>query len=122
MRFSIACATLLLWFLPAYANVEKTVFLAPAGTHVPAQHPNLDDLHLDVLSPLQWSLRRQLQAEFPTHNATKGIESWYLLDGLHAGQRYEVRICWRATVCWLIAPSSPTVRQHTQMTSIASHL
>lgn len=29
----------------------------------------------------------------------KGTESWFLLEGLVPGQRYEVRVCWVATVC-----------------------
>lgn len=90
--------TLLLCILPALANVEKTVFLAPPAIPVPPDHPNLDDLQLEVLSPRQSSVRLHLDAAFPSAENPKGVESWYLLDNLKQGQRHEVRICWSATV------------------------
>lgn len=100
MRPASVSVTLLLCILPgpAFANVEKTVFLAPATIHVPTDHPNLDDLQIDAFSPLQSSLRLHLDAAFPSAERSKGVESWYLLDNLNQGQRYEVRICWSATV------------------------
>ena len=98
MRAASVYVTLPLCILPVFANVEKTVFLAPPAIHVPTDHPNLDDLQIDVLSPLQPSVRLQLDALFPNAENKKGVESWYLLDALNQGQRYEVRICWSATV------------------------
>ena len=81
------------------ANVEKTIFVAPPAISIPTAHPNLDDLSLIPLSPLHLSVRTQLNASFPTDNAANGSEHWLLLDGLSPGARYEVRICWLATVC-----------------------
>ena len=81
-----------------HGNVEKTIFLAPEAIHIPQQHPNLEDLNLEVLSPSNSRLRRQLPAAFPTPTNPKGIEAWFLLDRLTQHQRYEVRICWAATV------------------------
>jgi len=57
----------------------------------------LEDLELEVLSPQHSAVRTQLPAEFPSNSSTKGTESWFLLEGLGEGQRYEIRICWAAT-------------------------
>jgi hypothetical protein len=66
---------------------------------MPVAHPNLDDLSLIPLSPLHLSARTRLNASFPTDDAPRGSEHWLLLDGLSPAARYEVRICWLATVC-----------------------
>ena len=108
MRPASVYVTLLLCSRPAFANVEKTVFIAPPSIHVPTDHPNLDDLQLDVFSPLQSSLRLHLDAAFPSKESPKGVESWYLLDKLNQGQRYEVRICWAATVSQTVRPAAYT--------------
>lgn len=91
-------ACLFLLFSSVLANVEKAIFLAPPTTSVPQHHPNLDDLYLIPLSPPDHkSVRTHLNASFPTSDSPRGTVSWFLLDGLNAGQRYEVRICWLAT-------------------------
>lgn len=94
---------------PALGNVEKTIFLAPPSISIPSGHPNLNDLHLDVLStPLsRLSLRRQVPASFPTLTDPRGNETWLLLEGLEEGRRYEVRICWVATVRALVIHLRP---------------
>ncbi|KAE9985411.1 hypothetical protein EG327_004704 [Venturia inaequalis] len=79
------------------ANTEKTIFVAPNPTSLPNVHPGLDDLCLDVLSLNQSSLHVQLPVAFPTKAAPRGTQSWYLLDRLQPGQRYELRVCWVAT-------------------------
>ncbi|KAG9232094.1 hypothetical protein BJ875DRAFT_96803 [Amylocarpus encephaloides] len=79
------------------ANTEKVIFLGPPNINVPLDHPTIGDLHLDTLSPEHWSLRTHIRAEFPTNSSKYGHASWYLLDHLRAGQRYEVRVCWAAT-------------------------
>lgn len=93
------------------ANVEKVVFLGPKAVNIPSQHPTLSDLHLDVLDPGNsssskgWSIRTNISAAFPPKltypedENLKGKQTWLLLDNLIEGQRYEVRICWVATVC-----------------------
>ena len=81
-----------------HGNVEKTIFLAPEAIQIPQQHPNLRDLNLQVLSPSKSELRRQLPAAFPTPANPNGIAAWFLLERLTQHQRYEVRICWAATV------------------------
>ncbi|KAF2016589.1 hypothetical protein BU24DRAFT_205979 [Aaosphaeria arxii CBS 175.79] len=98
MRFIpwLCCLVTHAWTVTA--NVEKTIFLGPSPVTISNVHPNLDDLYLDSLSPLHTSaLGKQLSVQFPTGAAPRGAESWYILQGLTSGQRYEVRICWPAT-------------------------
>ena len=80
------------------ANLDKLVFLGPPPVGVAREHPNLDDLNLPQLSSSQPSLRTRVSAAFPTVEAKNGLDTWFLLDGLTEGQRYEVRISWPATV------------------------
>lgn len=54
-------------------------------------------LDLHTLSPSKLSLRLPVDAEFPFEEAPRGKGTWFYLDSLHPGQRYEVRICWLAT-------------------------
>ena len=84
--------------LAVAANTEKAIFLGPSKLQVPIEHPTLETLRLDVLSPLHLSLRTHIKAEFPTDVSKYGRPTWLLLHGLREGQRYEVRICWAATV------------------------
>lgn len=84
--------------VPAIANVEKTIFTAPDSINFGDARPNLMDLRLDILSSKRLSIRTVLPVIFPTENQPRGLSSWYTLDGLRPGQRYEVRICWAATV------------------------
>lgn len=85
------------------ANVEKAIFLGPSPvvlSVVPNAPPSLDALRLLSLLPVQSSsiVATQLPVQFPTVSGPRGLESWYLLRGLEVGRRYEVRICWPATV------------------------
>jgi hypothetical protein len=88
--------------LGVVANTEKVIFLGPSNRQVPFPHPTLGDLELETLSPQNWDLRTRIQAEFPTNASKYGQSSWILLHGLREGQRYEVRICWPATVSMLM--------------------
>lgn len=98
MHVSAWCLALLWSTLPVLANVEKTIFVAPASVAIPHHRPNLDDLHLVALSPLIRSIRYQVPVIFPTSTLPEGAEIWLLLEGLNELQRYEVRVCWAATV------------------------
>lgn len=80
------------------ANVEKTIFLAPAVATIPSEEPSLDDLGLERLSPQSPVVRTKLNASFPTTALPYGTDSWFFLENLNPGQRYEVRVCWLATV------------------------
>ncbi|PKY04764.1 hypothetical protein P168DRAFT_326553 [Aspergillus campestris IBT 28561] len=110
------------------ANVEKTIFLAPSPVLVPALTPNLDDLGLQRLSPSSSYLRTQLNASFPTthddptsdpttdhSNRDTGTDTWYFLENLTPGQRYEVRLCWLAT-----QPTKFTLTTHHPHTTIST--
>lgn len=87
------------------ANVEKAIFLGPATVNIPAQGPSLSSLSLDTLTPENTTVRTELARRFPSESGTpaateivKGETSWFILDYLTEGQRYEVRICWSALV------------------------
>ena len=80
------------------ANTEKTIFLGPPSIKLPRDPPKLEDLRLATLTPDRSSLRTRLPLSFPTLQEPRGNTSVYLLDDLTPRQRYEVRICWAATV------------------------
>jgi len=82
----------------AFANTEKVIFLGPETLQISIEHPTLEDLKLDALSPQDWSLRTHVKAEFPTNASKNGLSTWMILYKLRESQRYEVRICWAATV------------------------
>lgn len=96
----LACIYRLVCCTAVLGNVEKVIFLGPESIdiHNPQQQPNIDTLKLETLSPLKTTLRRQLPAAFPSPTLPRGTEAWFLLDNLQSKQRYEVRICWAATV------------------------
>ncbi|KAL1634033.1 hypothetical protein SLS56_002625 [Neofusicoccum ribis] len=98
VRLLLACLTTLAVLLPSVlANVEKTVFVAPPAVAIPNVRPGLQDLRLTSLSPSVHIFRTHIPVVFPSGDAPRGLESWFLLSGLKEGQRYEVRICWAAT-------------------------
>ncbi|KAG8163989.1 hypothetical protein KVR01_005907 [Diaporthe batatas] len=96
---SLICLALGISISPAAANVEKTIFLGPEPVNIPSQQPSLSALNIDTLTPDDdnWSLRTHIDASFPTQDSSRGSSSWFILDGLAEGRRYEVRICWLAT-------------------------
>ncbi|GAD99440.1 hypothetical protein PVAR5_8155 [Paecilomyces variotii No. 5] len=72
------------------ANTEKTIFIAPQPLPIPSQQGAVtDDLGLERLSPEVPVLRTYLNASFPTEQAPLGSESWFFLEDLNPGQRYE---------------------------------
>ncbi|KAJ5103889.1 hypothetical protein N7532_004418 [Penicillium argentinense] len=83
--------SLLLPFLTsiAQANVEKTIFLGPPESAVPSEEPDIDDLGLERLSPETPVVRTLLNSSFPTNDAPDGTDSWFFLENLTPGQRYE---------------------------------
>jgi len=92
------------------ANTEKVIFVAPQDVQIPLEHPTLEDLQLDSISPQHWSLRTYVSAAFPTNASRNGLSSWFLLHRLNEGQRYEVRICWAATVSLYYLALQPLVK------------
>jgi hypothetical protein len=101
-RITSLLSLLSLGLQPCMANIQKEIFIAPPTVRVPSAHPTLDDLKLHVLTPEPASssiVRTHLLGEFPATSASGfGRPSWVLLDKLNPGQRYEVRVCWAATV------------------------
>ena len=118
MRWLYVCFLCLLYgLLGALANVEKVVFLAPALVNGLARPlPALESPHIERLSHSELSLRRQLHARFDhSPDQSEPAEAWVLLEALHPGQRYEVRVCWSASVstCMqLFAPATDSAATH----------
>ncbi|PYH49966.1 uncharacterized protein BP01DRAFT_388097 [Aspergillus saccharolyticus JOP 1030-1] len=97
MHLLILLLTTLLFFTRlTTANVEKTIFLAPSPTLIPTLAPPNDDLGLPRLSPSHSHHRTKLNVSFPDADSP-GTDSWFFLEHLVPGKRYEVRICWLAT-------------------------
>ncbi|KAL4907465.1 hypothetical protein BDW74DRAFT_124733 [Aspergillus multicolor] len=90
------------------ANVEKTIFIAPSAVSTDSA---LGDLGLERLTPANGMLRTRLNASSPTEVEIRGTDSWYLLENLNPGQRYEVRICWLATQPTAFTLSTYTVHE-----------
>lgn len=103
---------LCLVYLPSVAgNVEKEIFVAP---HEPqellftgpndGQSVELEALHLGLPKLTPSTLCgttepcRSLRTTLNTSFLDGGEKQWILLDHLEPGKRYEVRICWAATV------------------------
>lgn len=99
MRFPASCFTTALLFAPAaLANTEKIIFIAPSAITLPDAEPQLHALNLDTITYTHSNVRTSLAVAFRSEEAPRGLDSWYLLQGLNEGQRYEVRICWAAIV------------------------
>lgn len=82
----------------AKANTEKIIFTAPEYINLGDARPSLSDLQLDTFTPTELQLRTALPVAFPNDQEAFGLQSWYLLQALTQGQRYEVRVCWPASV------------------------
>jgi hypothetical protein len=72
------------------ANTEKVIFVAPPAPLEPLESQRA----LETLSPSKPALRKvrvQLSFETPT-------EEFFALESLDIGRKYEVRVCWPASV------------------------
>ncbi|AEO71497.1 uncharacterized protein THITE_2123929 [Thermothielavioides terrestris NRRL 8126] len=100
-RRVLAAVFLLVLAGPVCANTEKTIFLGPKPVNVGLSHPTLSNLRLDTLTTLtpdNGTIRTQLSAQFPSAEQPSGAATWLILDRLTPNQRYEVRVCWPASV------------------------
>jgi hypothetical protein len=106
MRFGVGvlCTCIVACICTVTANVEKTIFIAPLPLDIPLERELLNNIPLPTLSPSSPVLETRLPVQFPTKAAPRGLQYWYRLQGLEQGRRYEVRVCWPATVC---CPSAP---------------
>jgi hypothetical protein len=116
---AITIAALSGYAAPVVANTEKAIFLGPRTSNMPTSHPNLDDLRVDILTPKHWTLRTHLEAEFPSAESKHGKSTWLVLDQLTEGQRYELRVCWAATVSYQPASCARSCPNLT--TKVATH-
>ncbi|KAJ3484902.1 hypothetical protein NLG97_g6942 [Lecanicillium saksenae] len=97
----------------AAANTEKVIFKGPELVTYPLASPSLADLNLDVIDPGSLSIRTNLSRVFhddsdpELQGKPRGHASWFLLDNLTPGQRYELRVCWAA-----IQPTEFTLSVH----------
>ncbi|TQV97995.1 hypothetical protein V2A60_006304 [Cordyceps javanica] len=95
------------------ANADKIIFTGPEPVTYPLASPSLDDLNLDVIRPGNLSIRTHLSRVFHDDSdpelkgKPRGRASWFLLDDLTPGQRYELRVCWAA-----IEPTEFTIDVH----------
>jgi len=88
----------------ARANCEHAHFHGPpvlTTTSSSSTTPDDDDLPtgLGIITPTSRSLTVQLPSRFPLpDSAPAGLATWFLLDELVPGQRYETRACYTAVV------------------------
>ena len=83
----------------AVANVEKTIFIAPDPMPIPRHHLTLSAPNIHSLAHNNTFLRTHIKAGPASASFSTGMATWLLLRDLNPGQRYEVRVCWAATVC-----------------------
>jgi hypothetical protein len=77
--------------------VEKEIFIASAPPKLVLD--NSIGSHLPQLMPSEHCRScRAIKTRLGTSFIGKGMEHWVRIDGLEDGRRYEVRICWAATV------------------------
>lgn len=84
LAFALALST------RVFANTEKVIFIAPPAPLEPLESHRA----LETLSPSKPAVRRievQLSFERPT-------EEFFALESLDIGRKYEVRVCWPASV------------------------
>lgn len=101
----LALASLLITYaslIPsALANTEKAIFVAPGAEEVPQHTARRSAWYLAALPRLthrEFTARVELDRGFPNGTSPFGPETWFLLEDLKPGKRYEARISWAATV------------------------
>ena len=82
----------------ALGNVEKIIFKGPAPLSIPSEGPTLENLQLLTINPTNATLRTPIQPMWANEEFPKGTTSWFIMHNLTEGQRYELRLCWAATV------------------------
>ena len=82
----------------ASANVEKIIFKGPAPLSIHSEGPSLENLQLLTINPTNATLRTPIQPMWASEESPAGTTSWFIMHNLTEGQRYELRLCWAATV------------------------
>lgn len=72
------------------ANTEKVIFIAPPAPLEPLEHHRA----LETLSPSKPAVRK-IKVELSFEKQT---EEFFVLESLDIGRKYEVRVCWPASV------------------------
>ena len=80
------------------ANTEKIIFVPHSDNLSQQASTALNDLQILRLDKDHKSVRDKIPVEFATEKRPFGKQSWYLLEGLEEGRRYEIRVCWAAIV------------------------
>lgn len=94
----VACLLPLFVFsCPSLANTEKIIFTAPP-TEALSELYDIKDEAFKTITHANSSLRTSLPVAFPNVDRPQGLDSWYWLKDLEEDKRYEVRVCWAATV------------------------
>lgn len=81
----------------ALANTEKVIFTAPPRDTLSELY-DIGEEAFRTLTPSKPTLRASLPVAFPTTDRPNGLDSWYRLEDVEEDRRYEVRVCWAATV------------------------
>lgn len=79
------------------ANTEKVIFSAPPRDTL-SELFDIKEEAFAILTPGRPVLRTSLPVAFPTSDRPGGLDSWYRIEGLEEDKRYEIRVCWAATV------------------------
>ena len=82
----------------ALGNVEKIIFKGPSPLAIPSEGPSLENLQLLTINPANATLRTPIQPMWRDEEFPAGTTSWFIMHNLTEGQRYELRLCWAATV------------------------
>jgi hypothetical protein len=88
----LAIVVLLISTTPQFvlANTEKVIFIAPPAPLEPLESHRA----LETLSPSKPALRKiKVQLSFETTT-----QEFFALEALDIGRKYEVRVCWPASV------------------------
>jgi hypothetical protein len=101
MLYSTLFRAVLLFSGLCYGNVEKTIFL-------PKETSSISYNGEFTLSPESPVISISLNTAFVSADQPKGLQHWGLLKGLEVGRRYEVRVCWAATVTGPLSHSHTT--------------
>ena len=86
----------------SFANTEKVIFTAPPRDTLSELYDIVEEA-FETLTPSNPILRASLPVAFPNAVRPHGLDSWYRLEELDEDRRYEVRVCWAATVRCLVA-------------------
>ena len=103
LKFSIKMlSALLIFFWTAIsvvlANTEKIIFITPEIVTNSKLNQLTERIDIPAIYPESGRTHIKLPVDFGTSENPNGCQSWYLLRALEKGRRYEIKLCWAATV------------------------